>query len=167
MVQVSLVKQNPCSRTTVWAGWRDPYSRSDNDTPSLVVTVTNLGKQPVPISEIGLAEHWKSSGRVRKHTFPAGWRTLRYGEWPPPRDQGKDADVPKRGSGLRNVTPAHQTINPGDVIIAWDWVEEPVIETVRPFVRDVVGGVSWGPEITADQMRDAVASNEARAAEYG
>jgi hypothetical protein len=58
-----------------------------------VVSVTNVRKQPAPISEIGLAERWTSSGRIRKHTFPAGWTTLRFGEWPPPRGTGRSTPV--------------------------------------------------------------------------
>ena len=39
IVQESLFKHNPCRRTTVWAASCGPYSRTDSDTPSLVVTV--------------------------------------------------------------------------------------------------------------------------------
>ena len=140
-------------------------SYKNRDPPALVVTVTNSGKQPVPISDIGLAQRRQSLGRVRKRLVPAEWRTLRYGEWHPPRDQ--DTGVPKGDSGYRYAPPAVQTVNPGDAITAWDWVEDAYVRTVRAFVRDVNGHVSWGPEISSTEMRDALASNEERARYYG
>src|ERR1700757_1488258 len=38
MFQESLFKQKPCRSTTVWPAARDPASRTDSRTPSLVVT---------------------------------------------------------------------------------------------------------------------------------
>src|ERR1700758_2356478 len=39
MFQDSLFKQKPCRSTTVWPAARDPASRTDSRTPSLVVTM--------------------------------------------------------------------------------------------------------------------------------
>src|ERR1700757_457373 len=39
MFQESLFKQKPCRSTTVWPAARDPQSRTDSRTPSLVVTM--------------------------------------------------------------------------------------------------------------------------------
>src|SRR6516165_1667625 len=39
MFQESLFKQKPCRSTTVWPAARDPQSRTDSETPSLVVTM--------------------------------------------------------------------------------------------------------------------------------
>jgi hypothetical protein len=140
-------------------------SYKNRDPPALVVTVTNLGKQPVAITEIGLAERWQPAGRVRRRLFPESWTTLRYGEWPPQRE--RDSESPQGRSAFHYAPPAVYTLNPGEAITAWDWIEEGEVRTLRAFVRDVLGRVSWASEISADDMRQAIASNEASASYYG
>jgi hypothetical protein len=137
------------------------------DPPALVITVTNIGKQPTPaISEVGLATRWQRVGLLRRSSSPQEWRSLRYGEWPPRREV--DEDAAPGASGFRYAPPATQSLKPGEAITAWDWLDEHAeVHAVRPFATDVFGRVSWADEVTADAQRNAITYNSEQAARYG
>jgi hypothetical protein len=126
--------------------------------PALVVSVSNTGKRPIAISEIGLATEWKTVGRVRKRTSPWLYTGMAITE------QALATSSPRVGREF--LRPGSRALDPGHVILSMESIDGD-IRTVRPFARDGLGRTYWAPELSRTEQLAAIEENAERSRYYG
>jgi len=135
------------------------YSRP----PSLVVRVTNVGKQPTVVSEINLATTWNTTGWgpwLRRN--PGAGIMLPWSR--------EDDELARNVAPIENwdIRPRTKTLGPGEVLTVIKALDpDNPLGDVRAYAADALGRVTWGPLISADAQRMAVEENERMGRYYG
>jgi hypothetical protein len=130
-------------------------SYKSREPPSLIVRVTNIGKQPITIAEVALAVKWRSTGWLRRQSVPERTFLLNWS-----RESDEQArDSPRVGEMV--IRPRTRMLNPGEVLTTMDSLDsfgEP--SDLRPYAADALGRPYWASVITADTQRRAFEENE-------
>jgi hypothetical protein len=124
----------------------------------------NAGKQPIAVTEILVADKWRTVGWIRKRSIPE-LSTVVRDLWE--EDDGTTTGAPPKRWIVRPVV---NTLQPGDVITVARLIEErrpDDLHSVRPYTTDVLGRMCWGREVSADEQRRAIESNLKARAYYG
>jgi hypothetical protein len=130
--------------------------------PSLVIRVTNAGKQPTVVAEIDLATKWNTTGWLFRRTTPLSGIILPWSR--------EDDELARNVPPMENwdIRPRTKKLGPGEVVMVIKALDpDDPLGDVRPYVEDSLGRVSWGPVISAVAQREAVEENERRGRLYG